>query len=341
MLKLFDINKENSNVRGIAFADDAVFYVSEITVAKAEGQLQNIIDKIAKYYKQWNLRINPSKCETIVFRRPQNELNRYRRSKIKKLEINIKHPVTSEAIQVKEKKIVKYLGLNIDHLVRLNKHVKIQMEKAQRAKYANARLFKSKFIPSKAKIICYQLLIRAILGYAGQMWWNINASLAEKLRKEERSMLRKCLNMYRRPESKYKKFYSNKELYDAAGIERIDLFLIKITRNYFQRCKESNNPVIKSVCSIKEKETVDQLESGYFPPEAFTLIDRRGWIQDERNVPSLYHVKRTSATKKINNEIVKEIERKNYIYSQALGDYDAENMDRVLKKYWWLDKEKL
>lgn len=96
------------------------------------------------------------------------------------------YPNTNQIETIPTKNIVRYLSVNIDYLLRLNKHTDIQLIKAMKAARANNWLLKNRVISSKSKIICYQLLISSILTYAAPIWWNII----------ERSCLRACIGKH-------------------------------------------------------------------------------------------------------------------------------------------------
>ena len=101
--------------------------------------------------------------------------------------------------EVEHKRQVKYLGINIDDMLRLDLHPKIQLQKARKSFRMNCRLFREKYLDKKSKIICYQLLIRPIITYASPCWFNISASQMENIRAFERECLRVCLEKYRIP----------------------------------------------------------------------------------------------------------------------------------------------
>ncbi|OXU20515.1 hypothetical protein TSAR_004111 [Trichomalopsis sarcophagae] len=159
---LFRLNK--GNTYSVAFADDSIILVADKSPSVVESKLEYLVNKVNQHYSLWNLRINPSKCETILFDKPLRFLTSKIRTEIK----NFKH-----------KKVVKYLGVQLNYLLRLNIHVNTQLNKAKNAFRAHRRLYFNKSMPEKAKVICYLLLIRSILTYAVPVW----ASLAEKLRK--------------------------------------------------------------------------------------------------------------------------------------------------------------
>lgn len=245
ILKLFHLN-ENNNTCNMAFADDEIVYIADEQPTIAEEQLQLNVNKINNHYKNWNLRINPSKCETIVFHKPLRFINPSRRTGIRNFQIHIRNLNTNIKQEVPNKKLVKYLGLHIDYLAKLNEHINIQLRKASMAYKKCCRIFFNKNLEAKAKIICYQLLVRPIITYAAPMWWNTNAATMEKIRRFERNCLRQCLNMYRTPESEFKQFYSATKLYRAANIPRIDAHMIKICRDYYAGTKDHMNPIVQS-----------------------------------------------------------------------------------------------
>ena len=334
-LNLYDLNS-NNNTFSIAFADDAIIYVAGKKLTEVQSKLQDLVNKINQHYQMWNLKKNPKKCETIIFRKVMNDLTKSSKTGIQSFKITAAEPGTENIVDIPHKKVVKYLGFNVDNLTRLNKHIDIQLKKAENAFYSNIKLFKSNYLSKRAKIICYQLLIRPILCYAAPIWWNISASTMEKLRKFERKCLRACLNLYRTPESNFQKYYSNKVVLNEANIPRIDSFTLKLTRDFFQRCHWSKNDIIKNFTKIEEKYVDRCAYNGYLPPEAFTILDRKGLIQDGNNIPIIYHIKRNRADKKI-KFLATSINDKRYKfrYCKSLPARDEYDDYRIKNNYWW------
>ena len=81
--------------------------------------------------------------------------------------------------------------------------------------------------------MCYQSLIKPIITYGCPIWYNIPASLMEKIHIFERKCIRACLSIYRSEHSGYRKYIKNKKIYDLANIHRIDCHILKLTRNHF------------------------------------------------------------------------------------------------------------
>ncbi|XP_046835605.1 uncharacterized protein LOC124431579 [Vespa crabro] len=202
---------------------------------------------------------------------------------------------TNELTEIPKKRIVKYLGVHIDHLLKLNKHYSVQLDKAKKAFKLNSRIFYSKNLTTKAKIICYGLLVRSILTYAVPILWNTGPTIIEKIRRFERFCLRSCLRKHRTAESDYKRRIKNETVYNNANINRIDCFSLKITRKYFNNIDGTNNSLITNLISQEEDSILSKLNSGYFPPELFIYCDKNGLIQNHNNLPLKYHRRRHSA----------------------------------------------
>ena len=59
---------ESEDTKVLFFADDLIIYIKGKNVLKLQDSLQNLFDKINNYYHTWKLKINPLKCEIILFR---------------------------------------------------------------------------------------------------------------------------------------------------------------------------------------------------------------------------------------------------------------------------------
>lgn len=162
----------------------------------------------------------------------------------------------------------------------------------------------------------------------------------EKIRVFERSCLRACTKQYTSAESDYQKFVSNKKLYNIAKIPRIDNFMLKINRDYFANVKNiTANPIITNIANIDNDYIERCKTSGYLPPEAFTLLDHQGLIQNDLNVPIIYHWSRSNANKKIplNVHTIPTLK-----YSTAIPDCDTNDKRRLnINKYWWLNENSM
>lgn len=177
--------------------------------------------------------------------------------------------------------------------------------------------------------------------YTCPVWMNFNDLTAEKLRIFEKKCLHACYNMYRFAETGYKKYISNETLYSKVNINRIDNFIIKLTRNYFANIRKiDNNNLISLSVYLNRQYHERSFESGFIPPEAFITMDQDGLIQNQNNVPIIYHIPRNKANKKITYmDRVRNKQEVNPRYSTALPKKDIMDFSRLSKKYWWISNE--
>ena len=175
-----EIQAMAASVHSIAFADDLIIYVTDCrTKTIRTEELQELFNKISDYYYIWKLKINASKCETILFRPMTSKIGPTEREHCKKFHLKEK---ANEENLIPHKNCVKYLGVNIDEKLNYKQHIEIQLSKASKAFWNTKRLFYSRHLNSKVKIMCYQTLIRPIITYGCPIWYNIPASLMGKIR---------------------------------------------------------------------------------------------------------------------------------------------------------------
>ncbi|CAK9816290.1 RNA-directed DNA polymerase from mobile element jockey [Anthophora plagiata] len=321
----------------IAYADDLIIYRTDKTPNRTQQTLQKAVDKIFAYYKAWKLRVNTSKCETILFRPSCRRAS----STIIKQYKNFSLIDVEKGTKIQHKDAVKYLGILLDNRFLMNKHVELQLQKAKNTFIANAKLFYSKNLNKKVKLICYQLLIRPIITYGCEIWYNIGASIMEMLRVFERRCLRACLSLYRSPSSNYQKYINNTRIYNTAKINRIDNFIIKLIRNYFATAaKITSNSMIFPIPYPDDNYIRKTINSGYIPPEAFILLDKQGYIQNEEAVPLLYHIPRHRNNKaiKLPHEPIQDKTYKRLLkYSTTVPQRNYVEYNKIdHKKVWWL-----
>ncbi|XP_046143143.1 uncharacterized protein LOC123988149 [Osmia bicornis bicornis] len=334
-INMADLNNLNNSYL-IAFADDEIIYVAGKSTREVQERLQELVEKRNKHHRAWNLKINPTKCETIIFRKPYDKLSKRIRTGLKDFHISLSNPHNNDSTRIPHRNIVKYLGVHMDHLLRMNKHVDTQLEKANRALLAHSNLFHNKHMPKRAKVICYQLLIRPILTYAPSAWWNISASTMEKLRRFERRCLRTCLRMYRSQKSEYKHFISNQKLLNAANIPRIDNHILKLIRMFLMRSRRSSNDLIEDITLCSEEYAGKCMKTGYIPIAAFPHIDTKGLIQNGQNIPILYHMRRNRADKTIPlTETSAPGQRNPMRFNTSIADVDVIDFHRTSNELWW------
>ena len=168
----------------------------------------------------------------------------------------------------------------------------------------------------------------------------MSASAMEAIRIFERKCLRACTGLYRSPESNYLKYISNTKLYNSAQISRIDNFILNLIRKYYiQVVQITENSLIFGSVYPNEQYFEKTLRTGFIPPEAFPFLDTRGFIQDDNDIPILYHISRNRNNKKILIDPLLDIRRlnSNWRYNKAFFRKKWRGKVR-LEKCWWLDQ---
>lgn len=134
-------------------------------------------------------------------------------------------------------------------------------------------MFSTKFLDKRLKSIMYQTLLRPILTYGCQIWFNISPSYMERLRKFERKILRSCTSLYRSAYSNYTKYISNAKVYSTAKVPRIDCHIINLTRRHILRCLNNDNNTLISAPFYESEEYFSLTVRNGFTPQnhSFTL----------------------------------------------------------------------
>lgn len=131
--------------------------------------LLDLFLKIQDYLHTWKLKINTTKCETILFRpyisniSDGNSDTRQNSQYVYLVDNNINQK------KIPHKKIVRYLGVHLDFKLNYAAHIRTQIQKAQNAFLLHKRLFYDKNLNNNVKILMYKLLIRPILTYGCQI----------------------------------------------------------------------------------------------------------------------------------------------------------------------------
>lgn len=76
----------------------------------------------------WNLRLNPDKCQCILFRQNKSNYGRTQSKRIQEFNITAIRPDTGQREAVPRERVVKYLGVYIDEMLRMFDHTRKQEE---------------------------------------------------------------------------------------------------------------------------------------------------------------------------------------------------------------------
>lgn len=311
----------------IAFADDIIIYAADKKVDVIQRKLQSSFDEVLSYMHRWKLRVNSSKCETILFRTPLSKASRNVKKHWKNLRIC---PDAERQHPVEQKTLVRYLGVHIDQYLYYTDHLAIQVKKATNAFMLLKRLFFSRHLSADIKLICYKALVRPLLTYGAPIWFNVCPSYMERLRVLERKALRSCTGRYRTGETNYLHMVSNRMLYNFSDIDRIDSFIIGLIRNHIARTSQmTDNDYVYQLYYQNDLYLRNTLMSGHVPPEAFLYLDREGYMQDGAGIPMIYHIYRRPTDKTIQYRAAN-VDPSMIRFNTSMPDNRAAD-----RPYWW------
>lgn len=247
----------------------------------------------------WRQKINPGKCEAILFRSPLRKGPRNFIRNWKDFTVCVGGTILPGATAVQ------YLGVHLENTFNFNKHVWLQLKKARSVTHALSRIFFSRHVSDKVKLVCYLAIIRPVLTYGCPIWYCIDPSTMEDLRRLERRCLRYCLlRSSRTAESNFIRYVDNQQLYKNAGIPRIDNHMIALIRNHCARTSAAveNSLMNHPLLSVSGGYIRRCMVSGILPPEAFIYLDAKGYIQVRNGIPAIYHVIRNYPKERIAHE---------------------------------------
>jgi hypothetical protein len=292
-----------------------------------------MFDEVIHYSNTWRMKINFGKCDVILFRPSLDKANRDVRKNWRNF--HIRTPLNTNIIN---KKTVKYLGMYLQHNLLGSYHIKAKVVDARKALGMTNKLFHNKNVAPRVKVLAYQSLIRPILTYACQIWYNISASLMEIYRKFERKILRACVGKYRKSETNFQHFISNKNIYESANVSRIDIFILNLVRRHYQRVPQIKENSLIAHSAFPEPKYIEHArQTGFVPPEAFPELDKNNYIQSEdSNIPLIYHIfRRATDTKIIYNPNTSPNNPDGlFRYEMSIPNRDA---SITSKNYWWFD----
>ena len=155
---------EGVQINMLMYADDIVFVASEPEI------LQEMIDKLADYCKNWDLRVNLAKSQIMVFR------------KMGKLKNAYKWSYMGRDIEVVSS--YKYLGVHFYSTGKFGHHLGSQLSVAKAgltSVYKNIFYIQATNIDSYFKL--FDATARAVMCYAAQVWGYMQYEEVEKLQR--------------------------------------------------------------------------------------------------------------------------------------------------------------
>lgn len=262
-------------IRRLQFADDMLIYVSTKNLADGEKRINEYLKHIVQYLNKWKVKINPSKCESIVFKGPYKRFG----ASANKLHNKVSVLVNGQALIPQQS--LKYLGITFKKNLSNIPHVNQILAQVNRAYFSLKPVLKKiNGLDPRLKSLCYKQLIRPIITYGFPCWSDISSHQMDRLRKIERVCIRACTNTHRFSRT------SNTKLYKAGNIMRIDREMVAQTLRFFDKTFE-DSPLTQS-CKNIDPDYIDNIRTVYKPPWYIVHLHNSNQLFEDDKL-MLYH----------------------------------------------------
>lgn len=241
-------------IRRLQYADDMIVYVAAKDLIRSEHRLNAYLADIVAFLDKWKIKINPSKCEAIVFKGPYNQCCKSVNARHKHVAIQI----SGQALTPQN--AIKYLGVTLQKNFKHVQHINNILRNVNKCFFGlRPVLQKITGLNVAVKMLCYKQLIRPIITYGFPCWSDISSSQMERLRKVERVCIRACTNTRRRGTYRH---INNTRLYRRADIDRIDIALVEQACKFFDK----DFPDCNLIQHCRHLDPVDLVQSHTFKP---------------------------------------------------------------------------
>jgi hypothetical protein len=258
---------EDNKTNILAYADDILVFSSSPRMKIAEKLINKYLEEYKRYFEKWNLKINLNKCEAIKIIKSSSYKSH------KKFTPDIKWGNE----QIKNVKQMKYLGLTYKEDFKFNTHINNIIKKSNATISIYNKTINSKSaLSEKIKVIFYLQVLRPMLTYGFPAWFFIQPTQMERIRIQERKILRQATGLTRKDDGY---FYNNQAVYDAARIQRIDKFMVNNTIKFVNKLHGMENNIIQQ---ILRRET--SLQDATFNIGHVLLLDERNMLFDGNKI---------------------------------------------------------
>lgn len=265
------------------YADDILIAATHPRAKLAERKINNYLQVLGQYFAEWRLKLNISKCKSIIFRGKRGRLYKNARRYIPVIRIG------NDVVQYVD--TLKYLGVIFQENMTFTRHVDNALTKGKKAfaRYYNLLKWRNG-IDTKVKLTIYKQIIRPTIAYAFPIWFSISSHQMERLRVFERKVLSRCLGLrmkiteqgnYIRP--------SCKEIYDKSQINRIDCYMVGLAIDHLSKCQTHYNTMVQDCCTSREEYNHLWATGGYLTPMCLLHMWEDGKLMDSDDRLMFYH----------------------------------------------------
>lgn len=165
------------------YADDTAIIAPSYALKQLQKYLQSAIDELSTWFNKWRIKINPTKCNTIIFHRTRKH--------------HLPENITLDDYDIPNVDEVKYLGVLLDQNLKFSSHIAYTHRKANLALHKLFPLLCRKSrLDLKNKLLIYKQIIEPIILYAAPIWANAASSQIHKLQTTQNKTIRMAVDAY-------------------------------------------------------------------------------------------------------------------------------------------------
>lgn len=253
----------------LVYADDILIASAGPVALTVNSRLNEYLSELLTFFDKWKLTLNIEKCDSILFKGKRRFIYPNVRTYVPAIRIGNSLIRTSDTI--------KYLGVVFQTNFEFYRHIDRTLAKVKRIFYLyHATLRRRRGLSSDVRLLIYKQIIRPLISYAFPVWFGISSSQMERLRRWERRILVSCLRLQptfaedgtiRRP--------SCRTIYNSAGFDRIDVFLMNGALRFLERSASLDNGLVRDSLQL-DTSLLRLLEDNYRPPVGLLTLDREG-----------------------------------------------------------------
>ena len=205
------------------FADDAGQCIVSETIDLAAEYLQMDLDKLARWYAKWRIKLNPDKTKVIIFSKSQTAIRAVP-------VLSLYGDLLSYYPQIK------FLDITFDNRMTFTKHFEEILERCNQKFHRLRILVNKKWGPSPSAILqIYKQCVRPIFEYGIVSIITISETVITKIQRVQNSFIRLALRL--------PKYVSARLLYVASRLPYVRERLITVGQSHLARMHA--NPLVE------------------------------------------------------------------------------------------------
>lgn len=201
------------------FADDTVVLASSESQNQAVEYLQQALDKISQWTRDWKLKLNELKSVHVTYalRHKNSNLHTF-----------------LNGVQIPQAESAKYLGLHLDSRLNWKHHVR---QKAEQIKIKQREMYWLIGKHSKLSLYCKRLIYESII----KPIWTYGIQLWGCTKQTNRLIIQRCQNKFLRAITNAYRYVTNEEIHDDLNVKWIDEVIQEFAIKHERRLLQHTN----------------------------------------------------------------------------------------------------